>query len=276
MGYIIYTSVIVLFLLYFGYIKRKNSPKYKRNKKISKAWEENWNNFSKKDIFNEFRIYRFGYGSSLSDIKRRYKNNMDFWVQYNIYVQKQKNIKEEEVKVKKITQELNDMLSNISKDFNNSHRNGNKVSTRREGYDSHIEVTYRFDNGDIVVMEGRTLVYTNYTHKIKYTLGHHMRSTFVDLFNSIILKINDDSKYNRNGNNYNYDYYGDMDTKFNNPVSKDDHPKRSLYNTLKNTVDQRERQLKDGKYNMENKESLVNELDNAKRKLKDIKDKYNF
>jgi hypothetical protein len=55
-----------------------------------------------------------------------------------------------------------------------------------------------------------------------------------------------------------------------------EHPKEYLYQTIKETIKQREDQLRKLPKNSKEREALENELNAAKRRLKEMQDKYKF
>ena len=249
-------GAFILYLLYKNY-KKRSSPEYKQNKENSKLWDRMWNDHSTKSSFFNFRMERFGHGSYLSDIKKKYQNDMSLWTDYNKFL---KESHKKEHNKNKVNSDLSVLKQRIVHDFN-SNSYSDKISTTT-GYYEEVKVTYVFENGDTVSLCGKELIYTTKSNAVTYTLGLFTRNEYVNLFNSIIAELN---KYsNRN--------------LIKRPTNKPsiDHPKRKLYNTIQDTIRRREDQLRKGDYEEGDKLALENDLNNSRRKLKKIKDKYNF
>tara|TARA_R110000772_G_scaffold43995_1_gene101210 strand:+ start:27046 stop:27831 length:786 start_codon:yes stop_codon:yes gene_type:complete len=253
-------AIIAVYVLYISY-KKHNSPEVREEKKrkrvVTKTWNRMWDKYSTRNSFFKFRMDRFGYGSYLSDIKKKYQDDVSLWEDYDKFLEETKR---RESNKNKVNSDLNVLKQRITYDFNSNSYN-DKISTTTDYY-GEVKITYVFENGDTVSLCDKTLIYTTKSNVGTYTLGLFTRNEYVNLFNSITAELNKFS--NRTS------------VKRPNNKPSHDHPKRSLYNTLRDTVTQREDQLRSGKYKSDNKTSLENELDNAKRKLKKIKDKYNF
>lgn len=82
--YIIYLLAVLSIFFYLNHILRKY-PISNRKKKVSNVWKENWVKYSNESHFRNFCIDRFGMGKSLLYIKIKYKNIMEFWVDYFRY-----------------------------------------------------------------------------------------------------------------------------------------------------------------------------------------------
>ncbi len=101
--------------------------------------------------------------------------------------------------------------------------------------------------------------------KFTYTVGLTWRNKFITLINDLIInkgrkrtsKSSGPSSKSKSGNHHS-------------------HPKGNLYQILKDTVAQRKEQLAKMPKNDPNRTSMENELGNAERKLKEMKDKYQF
>ena len=117
-----------------------------------------------------------------------------------------------------------------------------------------------------------------------YTLGPVWKSKFISLFNEIIDKrrtrpqksgYDRYDSYNKSGSSSS----GYKSSGTSSGPKKDntaDHPKGNLYNTLKQTIKQREDQLSKMSKQDPSRVALENELATAKRKVAEMKTKYKF
>jgi hypothetical protein len=259
-------SIIIFLILYSTFIItfNLNSRKSPKEKEVVAVWARNWKKHKNTTDFLRYRIQRFGHSYSLYEVKKKFKNDMTLWRSYSRYLKETRESSDE--KRERIEHNLNAIKQDLRSDF---HRNphGSKITTTR-GVNGKNTVNYTFDNGNFLSMENGELTITTRTQKITYTLGLYMRRGFIDIFNRMISKLNSND-YNRDEDEYGYSTPPP-------PKKEHDHPKRGLYNTIKDTVERREQQLNKSDYSKGERESLMNDLENSKRKLKDIKDKYNF
>jgi len=129
---------------------------------------------------------------------------------------------------------------------------------------------YLFENGDKLEIGGnRKLIFSKKgATSYEYGLNIIYANKFITFSNFII-------KNAINRRTYNRDYSSPK--KPQNPKSKwSDHPKGELYQNLKNTVENRKRQLNNIKKGSPEWNSMKNELDNAETALNNMRVKYNF
>jgi hypothetical protein len=127
-----------------------------------------------------------------------------------------------------------------------------------------MKYVYNFDGNTKITLFHNKLNYVSSTSNKSYYIEWEYCSDLRKIFHNILL--NNTYRGNNNNNNNN--------NRNSNPLNN--HPKWKLYSTLKETITKREDQLKSGEYNESEKKSLMNELNNAKGRAKQIKEKYKF
>jgi hypothetical protein len=264
-------------------------------KDILKAWDQRWR--EKDDIiFNYFcaeviegkgNVESTWYSpSKLEKIREKYRGDMDFWDIFDNWLPGYKQrVKEREEKIRKEKErqrqrtreekirkeqrqrkreeELDDLFNLMLSDFR-KYPYRDKFSTPR--INGNIAFHYTFENGKVVKIEGNKIYWNSV---IPYTVGTIILNRFVTLANEMIQK----SKNRPNG--YKQSNSG-QSQRAQQRKSHTGHPKEPLYNTLKQTIKQREEQLGKMSKTHPDRTPLENELENAKRKLQDMKDKYQF
>lgn len=237
--------------------------------RIKREWDNRWNNMDKED-FKEFYKEEFPsevkyqyndyiYSSDLEKIRSKWQNNPEIWVRFDKWVEKKR---EEEAKQERLKRELDELWNSMMRDFY-SNPYSDKIETKTEK--GSVRVFYTFENGKKLEMWENELTFGN----IIYTLGLIYRNKFVTLINKMIGDMKSRPGYRKSS-------YSSSTNTNRNSNKYSNHPKGSLYQTLKDTIEQREAQLKKMGKNDPERPSLQNELDAAKRKLQDMKDKYKF
>lgn len=230
--------------------------------RIKREWDNRWNNMNKEDFKDFYKDefpnevkYQYGgyiYSYDLEKIRSEWQNKPEIWVKFDKWVKKKR---EEESKQERLKNELDELWDSMMKDFY-SNPYSDKIETKTEK--GSVRVFYTFENGKKLEMWENELTFGN----IVYTLGLIYRNKFVTLINKMIGDMKNRPGYKSS--------YSSSSNKYSN------HPKGSLYQSLKDTIKQREDQLKKMDKNDPERPSLQNELDVAKRKLQDMKDKYKF
>ncbi|CAG7579694.1 MAG: hypothetical protein SLAVMIC_00022 [uncultured marine phage] len=257
--------------------KIKAAEELKRKEELSKKWNSKWNamraNDYLEDKFKDFYKKMYGwnrsfiFSSDFDTIKERWENDMQIWVDFTKYIKEEKKKEAEHERIKK---ELDDLASDIMNDYVRN-RYSDKVSTERNSYGK-IKVKFRFEDGRTVTMQGDTIILESRKGTNTFTVGLLYQAKFSNVFSQLINDINagNSKRRSKSRSSYNKGYASGKKRK------TYDHPKRGLYETLLETIAQREDQLKGMSNYDENRESLQNELDNAKRQAEKIKVKYKF
>ena len=192
---------------------------------------------------------------------------------------------DEKEKQDQIERELNTLYRSIISDFTSA-RYSDKIS--RPQRNGKTAFYYTFENGKVMRMYKNA---TDNRYQLEwegsvYTLSLIWSGKFIDLANEMIGKggrrpASGKSGYDR------YDSYGKSSSGSSSksggssgqrasstPPKWKDHPKRVMYQNLKDTVKLREEQLK--RASGSDKDALQNELNAAKRMLDNLNKKYNF
>ncbi len=233
-------------------------------KRLLKLWEKRWEDM-RSDTHQRLKFYEFCKSefstdvsySNLDKFKEKWEGNFDLWEKWDAWILKEK---EKEETQKKVNKELDDIWNKILEDFNKNPYS-DKYSTHREN--GVIVSIYRFENGDIFKLWGNNISYGRY----KYTIGSLNRIKFVRLVNHI-----NSSGRNRpdNGRAYTKKDWSKSDSKHSS------HPKWNVYKSIKDTITQREAQLAKISKNDPERKALENELEAAKRRVAEMKSKYQF
>jgi len=254
--------------------------------RFKREWNSRWetkNNDDFKKFYNEefptevkIQYNGYIYISDMEKIKKKWEFNPDLWVRYDKWLKKKR---EEEQEQARMSKELDDIWHSIIRDFyTNPYRD--KITTNTKNGISGI--VYKFEDGTIFEMYGNQIHYKNTI----YTVGLKYKSKFVTLINKMI----DDRRERPRGSGYKSSSSSSSGSGYRSSSSGSssssnrgtkankwsNHPKGALYQTLKDTITQREAQLKKMSKNDENRVHLENELATAKRKLEAMRDKYKF
>lgn len=181
--------------------------------------------------------------------------------------QKKKKKAEEEIKEKmenaeheRLKRELNDLIDSIIADWNISIYS-DKVET--PGTDT---IKYRFENGNTILLKGRTLVYTTSTRRIEYTLGLIYKSRVVGVFNRIVEIINEGKTARRQKS-----YGGKTYTSPTSSNASSSNPRQIRYDTIMETIKLIKEKLSKMSGSDPERPALENELNVAERKAREIK-----
>ncbi len=196
--------------------------------------------------------------------------------------QAREDVRRQQEQQDQIERELNTLYRSMISDFSANPYSDKIVTPKING---ELACYYTFENGKIIKFYKKAndsrwcLEWGDTT----YTLGSVWKSKFISLFNEIIDKRRtrpQKSGYDR------YNSYGGSSSSSGYKSSgassgpKTDntagHPKGNLYNTLKQTIKQREDQLSKMSKQDPSRAALENELANAKSKVADMKSKYKF
>lgn len=233
-------------------------------REIRKKWEKRWREIDEDD-FKDFYKEVFGkhiYRSDLSNIKSDWIGNFELWDKYDIWL---KAKRDKESKQEEIKRDLDNLFQRLINDFSSNPWEDKYRATSNGG-----EVTfyYTFEDGDKFEMTDDRINYGGHT----YTVGLIYRNKFVSLANEIISK----GTKRPSGRQRAYNSSSSSGSRKSTKSKYSDHPKGNLYQTLKDTVAQRKEQLSKMSKNDENRAHMENELKAAERKLKEMKDKYQF
>jgi hypothetical protein len=243
--------------------KKRLAEKKEAEKKRLAAWDKVWRETDEdefKEFFNEkykdyVRMELNGWilSSDLSKIKNSFRGDMSLWTEFDNWKREKENKKREQ---KRIKEELDELYIRLISDFSNNPYN-DKINTPTEN--GVICFDYTFENGDKFKICNNTIEYKNYT----FTVGVIYRNKFISLCNEMTSK----ARTRPGGRKY-------QDSQKSKRTYDD--PNRDRYEKLKDNIKLREEQLKKmSKYDPE-RPALENELDNYRRALKRIKDKYQF
>lgn len=271
-------------------IKGKVSKRELKERR-EKEWNSFWSNIDTSEFRDFYKDFQkkinsksiYFYSSELEGLARKdCDNGIDIFGEFEKYLKEKKEKKDKE---KKIINDINNLYDSISNDF---YKNPyiDKFSSR--------PLIYKFENGDTFqINDFLEMKFTSISKGITttYTISWQISNRFFDLINRIIsvAKKRPSAHSNSSGSSSggsssggsssgNRSRYNNTDPnnkeKINNKYSN--HPKGKLYQTLKDTISQREAQLKSMSKNHPDRESLENELRNAKTRLEDMKIKYKF
>lgn len=265
----------------------KSEPKKEEPKKDNKSeWDKRWRE-TDSDLFVEFykEVYskdsqekyrNIIWSSDLEDIRKRYRGSFEIWNQYDLWLKRkqvrdrEKANREESERKEKIRKEQEQ--ERIKKDLDNLHDRvisdfksapyQDKVNTPT--INGKVCFEYTFEDGSKLTLNGDKLTYG----KLEWTLGIIYRNKFVSLANALLESELWKSRRQRpSGQKRTY-------TSSSNPKST--HPKWSLYQNLKQTVQRREEQLKKMAKNDPERPALENEYRVAKNTLDKLKNQYQF
>lgn len=219
-------------------------------------WARRWREEVSDPLFAQFCEQQFGAYSSIDYAGNVYKNDNDLWDKYDRYLHKYHNM----TKAEKIKTQLQSLATRAYNDAVIRRSVGLKA-LQVQNKDGETEYTYVLLDMDNIVLRGNELKHYVKNGVYRYTIGRENRELFIDLFTKISQM--ESSQYeSKNTHSYTQE--------------KESHPKRRTYDILLNTIKQREEQLRMGKYNDNDKQSLENELRNAKSRLRRMKDRYGF
>lgn len=268
-------------------IKGKVSKKEIRDKakaeeeRIKKEWEKRWTSMDR-DNFEKFYASEFPadyrsrrsclLSSDFREIHDELFGNFDIWVKYDAWL---KDKKDKENKQEEIKNELESLFKRIVDDFTNNPWD-DKYRVTSNGND--VTFYYTFENGDKFEITDNRITYSG----VVYTVGLLFRNKFISLANEITSKGS--RRPGKRSNSWSGSSSGSRSGSSSNSSGSrkstkskySDHPKGNLYQTLKDTVAQRKEQLSKMSKNDENRTHLENELKAAEKKLKEMKDKYQF
>lgn len=271
-------------------------------KSIQKEWDKRWQE-TDIDIFRKFysevidsNKWRLYYGSDeLEDIRKKYRGDMSLWDKFDKWLPEHKKREAEyqkkrrereraeeqerekerqrqreeqrrkEQRQKDIERELDDLFNLMVSDFSKNPYS-DKISTPT--VNGKTAFHYTFEDGNKVRIEDNKI----YWNSAIYTVGPITKIKFVNLANEMTQK----SRARSGGRSYGSSQSSGSSQRAQQRKSHTGHPKEPLYNTLKATVKQREDQLRKMSKTDPDRISLENELNTAKRKLQDMKDKYQF
>ena len=245
----------------------------KKPKQSNKNWEKRWNlivdTSTGRDLFEEFyKIhYRTDYirrsgmllSSDFREIKAKFLGDFEFldgfekWI--NSYIERKKAEDAEQAKIKA---ELDHLYYILVSDWTQN-KYVDKYEASPDRITGKVRFKYTFENNDTFEMCDNEIKVKGTT----YTVGLIIRHKFISMINELII--------NKGGNRPS-GKAGPSSKK----VPSYGHPKSNLYNTLKDTVKQREAQLSKMPKNHPDRVALQNELENAKRKVAEMKKKYQF
>lgn len=184
-----------------------------------------------------------------------------------------------------IEQELTSLYQSIITDFIDNRYSDKIITPQRNGETAFY---YKFENGKSMRMyksptDNR---YCLEWESTTYTLGLLWSGKFIDLANEMIKKGK--PRPQRSGYDRSNSYGGSSQSSSSSGYKQSSssqqrktdntagHPKGNLYNTLKQTIRQREEQLSKMSKQDPSRVALENELTNAKTKVADMKTKYQF
>ena len=199
--------------------------------------------------------------------------------------QAREDVRRKQEEQDQIERELNTLYRSMISDFSANPYSDKIVTPKING---ELACYYTFENGKVIKFYKKAndsrwcLEWGDTT----YTLGSVWKSKFISLFNEIIDKRRtrpQKSGYDRynsyGGSSSSSGYKSGGSTGTGSGPKKDNtagHPKGNLYNTLKQTIKQREDQLSKMSKQDPSRAALENELATAKRKVAEMKTKYKF
>lgn len=198
--------------------------------------------------------------------------------------QAREDVRKKQEQQDQIERELNTLYRSIISDFSANPYEDKIVTPKVNGTTA---CNYTFENGKIIKLYKNTYDnrYCLEWGDSTYTLGSVWTSKFISLMNEIVEKGRTRPKksgYDRydsygksSGSSSGYSSGGNTSSgpKRDNTAG---HPKGNLYNTLKQTIKQREEQLSKMSKQDPSRTALENELATAKRKVAEMKTKYKF
>lgn len=175
---------------------------------------------------------------------------------------------EEERRNREVKIELDNLFSRMVKDFSNNPYKDKYKTPIENGV---VSFTYTFEQGDTIKIINNKITY----NKGVYTVSDLYKYKFIRLANEIMEKGRVRNKAN-NRDNEDATNANSRNNSFGNKSKNPNHIKSGLYKTLKDTVKQREDQLKKLSRNDPERVALENELNSAKRKVSEMNSKYKF
>lgn len=199
--------------------------------------------------------------------------------------QAREDVRKQQEQQDQIERELNTLYRSIISDFTaNPYEDKIKTPT----VNGENACNYTFENGKIIKFYKNTSDrYCLEWQDSIYTLGSIWKSKFISLINEMIDKgrtrpqksgYDRYNSYSKSGSSSS-GYKSGGSTGTGSGPKKDNtagHPKGNLYNTLKQTIKQREEQLSKMSKQDPSRVALENELATAKRKVAEMKTKYKF
>jgi hypothetical protein len=283
-------------------------------KAILKAWDERWKECDRStfEIFYKEIYGKTGYLTSdeLEKIRKTLRGDVSVWDKFDKWLpghkqrekekaerrreherkeeerfrQRQKERREEErlrqerqrekenqesQRQKDLEKQLDNLYKLLISDFS-ANRYDDKIST--PVINGEVTFHYTFENGEKFRMEGNKI----YWRSSIYTVGLLIKAKFIKLINEIISKAQPRPGGQKSHSSSSGYSSGEYSHRAQQRKSHTGHPKEPLYNTLKATVKQREAQLAKMSKTDPDRVSLENELNSAKKKVKEMKDKYQF
>ena len=264
-------------------IKGEPSKKRKRKEDIER-WDDRWDEidedkfkeFFRKEYTTEFikKYNAYITDSDMDKIYISYRGDFTILDKYDLFIKKEED---ERKRQDAINKEINDIIDNMIRDHSrNPWTDKFKFSTN--SYSGKTIVEYEFENGEKFKLDDDKLNYGRFT----YTLSTAVKIRFVSTVNILIGKSKrrpgkswDSTSGSQSG--YERKSQGDQKARSTSgPKRSTGHPKEALYNTLKETIKQRQDQLKKLSANDPNRKALENELFAAESRLKEMKSKYQF
>ena len=198
--------------------------------------------------------------------------------------QAREDVRRKQEQQDQIERELNTLYKSIISDFSSNPYEDKIATPKINGQNA---CNYRFENGKIIKFYKKA---NDSRHCLEwedstYTLGSVWTSKFISLINEMIDKgrtrpqksgYDRYDSYNKSGSSSSSGYKSSGTSSGPKKDNTTGHPKGNLYNTLKQTIKQREEQLSKMSKQDPSRTALENELANAKSKVADMKSKYKF
>lgn len=259
-----------------GEPSKKQLKKLEKEKqeKLIKKWKERWQKVDQ-SLFIEFYEKTFPsekivFRSDLDNVYKKWVGNFHFWNLYDKWEEERGRKKKEEEEEKKeqerLIRELNTLYENILNDFR-SNPYIDKYSTPTEN--GKVTFHYKFENGEVFILRDNQIIYETKESNYKYTVGLTFKNKFVNLANSIVNNGRPRSGRSKSSSNSN-----SSKSKEENKYTS--HPKSSLYQRLKETIELRKSQLSKMSKNNPDRKILENELEAAQKAFDNLKLKYKF
>lgn len=247
---------------YLEKIRLEYEEKKRQRNLLNKKWMDRWNYTDRGygSIFIDFYYNTYKkYRENDDDILKKWKYDWTLWNEFDKYITRKK---EREINRENQERKINKILSDISYDW---YKNNDEGKVKTIGYTT-ITFKYTMDDGTKYTFRNNILIVETYESKVTWTLGLLYKSNFIKLFNRIVDDINKGRSKSKRSSSSSYKNTGSS--------KSSNHPKKGLYDSLMNTILQREQQLKNMKKNDPNRISMENELKVAKNKAENIKTKY--
>lgn len=272
----------------------------------NKEWDKRWADTDRDEFIEFYRnFYPNDKNFDLNTIRRRHRGDFEIWNKFDEWMKgsaERKRIKEEKIrkeweaereryrrkreaeqeayrkereqkeKQEEIKRDLKKIKDDLISDFKRAPYR-DKVSTPT--INGNICFNYRFENGDNLLLNGSILEFNTSSHRVTYTLSIIHRTEFISLANALMESELWKQNHRRpNNNNKQSNTNTNKGGGYNDPKSS--HPKWKMYQNLKQTVIQREEQLKKMSKSDPNRTPLENEYNAAKSALDRLKNQYQF